>query len=112
MPAEKKRPKHDLKLVLLAFIAVAAVWAVLTFSGGKNENVYLCNYDSDCISAGQGCCDCNMGGKATAINKNYESLWNSKISSECGQRACRAVISNDPSCYAKPKCVSGLCKLA
>jgi hypothetical protein len=72
---------------------------------------YSCNQDSDCIKVEGGCCGCNWGGKATAINKNFEQEWEDKLLDECREIMCPAVISDDPSCFKEPKCVNNKCVL-
>jgi hypothetical protein len=73
-------------------------------------NVKLCEKDDECILVQDGCCGCSMGGKNTAINKIHKDWWDNKISSECREIVCIAVISNDPTCFSEPRCVDGECK--
>ncbi len=61
--------------------------------------------------ARDGCCDCNHGGKATAINIKYVEEWESKLLEKCKDVVCVAAISDDPSCFSIPKCVNNECKL-
>lgn len=72
---------------------------------------YSCINDSDCIKTSKDCCGCNAGGEATAINKNFENDWKSKSAKDCKEIMCPAVMSNDPSCFENPKCVSNKCIL-
>lgn len=90
-------------------VALAGVFAI--FQGGAKLDIYSCSQDSDCAKAKGGCCSCNMGGTAIAINKNFESEWTGKLAKECSNIACLAVISNDPSCFKEPKCVENMCAL-
>ncbi len=71
---------------------------------------YSCSQDSDCIKVKNDCCGCNAGGSATAINKNFKTQWKGNCN-EIGI-ACPAVMSNDPSCFAEPKCENNKCVLA
>ncbi len=77
------------------------------------EMPYYCNTDSDCISVADGCCDCNHGGTAIAINKKYLDYWKEKMLEECDpeETICMTVISNHWTCFAEPKCVEGECQL-
>lgn len=102
---------YDKRFVVL-LLAILVLAAFFTLVKVDEERMFSCSVDSDCAAVTADCCGCNMGGKATSINKNYESAWKDKILSQCGERACLAVISNDPTCFAKPECVAGLCKLA
>lgn len=81
----------------------------------KNNEVpidfYSCNLDSDCVSVKADCCGCTAGGKATAVNKNYENNWKNKLQSDCKEIACPYAMSNDASCFESPKCVSNKCVL-
>ena len=77
-----------------------------------DENIiYACQKDDDCISISTGCCGCNAGGKAIAINKNYQSYWNNKFLNLCTRVLCTAVMSNDWTCFAQLKCVESKCQL-
>lgn len=72
-------------------------------------DLYDCKLDADCLKVDSGCCGCNAGGNASAINKIYENIWKSKISNDCKEISCPAVMSSDPSCSAIPKCVNSKC---
>lgn len=104
-----KKNVSYLAAILLILSVVTVVLAIL--GSDKGIDMYRCVQDSDCVSVQQGCCGCYYGGKATAINKKHQDSWKDTISSQCGQRACLTVISNDPSCFKEPKCVSGACRL-
>lgn len=78
----------------------------------EDENViYACLQDEDCISVSSGCCGCNAGGTAIAINENYRSNWNNKFLATCTRILCAQFMSNDWTCFAQPKCVEGKCQL-
>jgi len=61
-------------------------------------NSKSCSADSDCVLVDEGCCNCNSGGKRTAINKNFMEQYNENLEASCKDTACPAVISDDPSC--------------
>lgn len=73
------------------------------------KNYFECSQDSDCIKVQDGCCSCSEGGKAKSINKLYEQDYNLIIGA-CDV-VCLTVMSNDPSCFAEPKCVNNYCQL-
>ncbi len=77
----------------------------------KQIDFYSCSQDSDCVSVKAGCCGCNAGGTNISINKNYKKEWESKLLEECKNLFCPAVMSDDPSCFAKPRCVGNKCVL-
>jgi hypothetical protein len=70
-----------------------------------------CSTDSDCIIVKGDCCGCGMGGTATTINKKFKKEWEDKLSKECKETVCLAVISDHPSCFKKPKCINNVCEL-
>jgi hypothetical protein len=75
------------------------------------SEIYNCNYDNECVVVDGGCCGCGAGGGATAINEGYFDYWKNKLSAECKPIACITVMSNHPTCFAKPKCVMNKCIL-
>ncbi len=75
------------------------------------EELTYCEKDKDCIKVNDGCCSCNMGGKNRTVNLEYSDFWNNKMAEECEGTGCWAVISNDWTCFAKPKCVNNKCIL-
>ncbi len=79
----------------------------------KNESIYSCSQDSDCVLVQAGCCNCNHGGQNTAINKNHEESYINNVSSECAAVSCIAVISDHPSCsdQAEAKCIENRCEV-
>jgi len=96
-----------MKIFLIIIIVVA-------FTAGciqQSVDPYSCAYDRDCAKASSGCCGCNEGGKAMAINKNFADQWNANLTKDCKDIACITVISDDPSCSAEPKCVNYKCEL-
>lgn len=68
---------------------------------------YACEKDSDCISVKADCCGCTAGGAAISINIKYRQEWNKKLN--CAGIMCPAVMSDDPSCSQKPKCINNSC---
>ncbi len=70
-----------------------------------------CVEDSDCLRVKDGCCNCNMGGKTTVINKEYRSQWEADLLEQCKGMDCLAVISDDWTCTATPKCIDNECAL-
>ncbi|MEM5804253.1 MAG: hypothetical protein QXU82_00150 [Candidatus Aenigmatarchaeota archaeon] len=93
---------------LIIAVAIAALTCGCIQEGVDNRS---CAYDSDCAKVSADCCGCTAGGKAAAINKNLADQWNAKLANECAHMACAAVISDDPSCSAEPKCVNYKCEL-
>ncbi|HIH17864.1 MAG TPA: hypothetical protein HA282_01555 [Nanoarchaeota archaeon] len=77
----------------------------------KDDEIYLCKEDRECISISPGCCGCGSGGEAITINRDYLNYWRNKLSAECEDMLCTAVISDHWTCYAKPKCIGGKCQL-
>lgn len=71
---------------------------------------YSCSENSDCILVKAGCCGCNAGGNAKAINKNFKMDWKGECE-EIAPVMCPSVMSDDPSCFKKPTCVSNKCVL-
>lgn len=71
---------------------------------------YSCIQNSDCVSIKADCCGCAAGGKATSVNKAYQSEWLDNL--DCKDIMCPAVMSGDPSCISKePKCENNKCAL-
>lgn len=101
-------------VVLASLVGLAIFWLdILPTPVIKPPAVdfYSCSQDSECVSVKADCCGCTAGGKATAINKNFQEKWNKKLSSDCRGIACIQVISNDPSCFKTPKCANNKCVL-
>lgn len=68
-----------------------------------------CAADSDCVETQASCCPCNSGGEQSAINKNYLSNWQEKISSNCQGIVCAMFVN----CQAGgPVCDNGECVFA
>ncbi len=129
MPRLTSRPfiymkqKSFVKLILLGSVLVIFVVLVggvvlssLTCprpskTGPAAVDFYSCSQDSDCVLVKADCCGCSAGGKAAAINKNFEKEWGEKLSKECQGIKCLDVLSNDPSCFKKPKCIDNKCAL-
>ncbi len=74
-------------------------------------DLYVCKLDADCVKVDSGCCGCNAGGNASSINKIYENIWKNKISNDCKEISCPAVMSNDPSCSGVLKCINNKCTI-
>ncbi|MFH1586089.1 MAG: hypothetical protein ABIB79_04940 [archaeon] len=95
----------------LCFI-VSIIFVIIVVSGCIKFNKVDfkgCTSDSDCISVPDGCCTCSNGGKATSINKNYEKDYIASRHAKCLGIMCNMVISDDPTCFATPKCVENEC---
>ena len=109
----KRRRKFNREIIILALILIAGFsFALMGKKAAVDSNpMYACNSDADCIPVQKSCCNCNYGGKAIAINRNYGDLWKSRIMINCTGILCPALISADSSCFAQPKCASGACKL-
>ncbi len=75
------------------------------------ENATSCKVDADCVAAKSGCCGCSEGGMNTAISKSYAGTWDDDLASKCADTSCMTVMSQHASCYAKPVCASGACRL-
>ncbi|MFH1224404.1 MAG: CARDB domain-containing protein [Candidatus Diapherotrites archaeon] len=80
-------------------------------SGTSLADIYACTADADCTNIQDGCCDCNYGGRNTSINRRYVQCWLEHLEQEftCSEAFCITMPSLDPSCFALPKCVNGLC---
>jgi len=72
---------------------------------------FVCITDDDCVKVARGCCNCYQGGKAIALTKKAAQEWEARLATQCREVACPGVISNDPSCFAQPKCVNNQCVL-
>jgi len=77
----------------------------------KDDDIYICKENRECVMVSADCCGCGMGGTTTTINKDYLNYWENKLNAECKPIACLAVISNHWTCFATPKCVDGRCQL-
>jgi len=74
-------------------------------------NWKICSVDSDCIIVDGDCCGCTSGGTATTISKELKEKWEEKLLKKCKEVECLDVISDDPSCFKKPKCINNVCQL-
>src|SRR3989338_1250823 len=99
------------KEILIGLILVLVVLAIVSiYYINQKEDLdripqpLRCSVDSDCVKY-EGCCDCNHGGEATAVNVEFSN----NFAKDCFGMACPAVISDDPSCFAIPKCVNNKC---
>jgi len=90
---------------------VSRSYSICRRSTDITDSIYKCNKDDDCISVKSGCCGCTAGGSNIAINKDYLDYWNQKLSEECEEIGCPAVMSDHWTCFATPKCVNGECQL-
>jgi hypothetical protein len=70
-----------------------------------------CTTDADCVLVKADCCGCTAGGKASAIPRAEQARYEAALAGRCGDTMCVQVMSNDPSCSAKPRCASGSCGL-
>ncbi|MFH1445528.1 MAG: hypothetical protein ABIF08_03550 [Nanoarchaeota archaeon] len=93
-------------------ILISTIFVIIIVSGCVTFNQVdfkACTLDSDCISVPDGCCTCSSGGKATSINKNYEKEHIDSRYVDCLGTMCPMIISDDPTCFATPKCVENEC---
>jgi hypothetical protein len=70
-----------------------------------------CKADADCVTVAADCCGCSAGGKATAVARSEQAAYEAAQRPRCAALACVAMMSNDPSCMAEPRCVLGRCRL-
>ncbi|MGC9310814.1 MAG: hypothetical protein ACP5E4_03790 [Candidatus Aenigmatarchaeota archaeon] len=100
-------------LVLIVFLAIVAAlfYYIPKALQPEPKDIYACSSDGDCLIVVGGCCGCNSGGNATAINKEYLDYWTSKMEDECGDVFCTAVMSGDWTCSATKRCIEGRCRL-
>ena len=77
----------------------------------RDANYFFCERDLDCVAAPADCCGCLMGGKNAAVNRALADSWERTMADQCKGTACAAVVSDDASCQAAPKCVEGRCGL-
>lgn len=98
--------------MILVIVALLGVGLFIFFQTSivKGE-MYACTENSDCVSVSADCCGCSAMGTATAVNKNFKSEWEGKMRSECMGTGCLMAVSQHPSCFAKPRCVFGMCRL-
>jgi hypothetical protein len=68
-----------------------------------------CATDEECIAAPLSCCPCSASGLAVAIRADKHAEWRAGTCQE--EVACAQVISEDPTCRAIARCVSGRCRL-
>ncbi|MBA3452787.1 MAG: hypothetical protein H0T42_06840 [Deltaproteobacteria bacterium] len=71
-----------------------------------------CAASEDCELV-EACCGCSAGGKQIAIRKDAVAGFEAARPQRCGDSACVAVMSTDPSCSAEAVCgQSGRCEVA
>ena len=100
--------------IFLFVIGLIIIFSFLNGSTNKDpmvEDMILCNINDDCVLVQSRCCGCNAGGEAIAINKKFERIYEINMDLRCVGTFCAAVISDDPSCLATPKCVNNKCQL-
>ncbi len=103
-------------VVLIVVLVVMKMFAImisdLMRSKGDEAHSY-CKLDNECVVVRSDVCGCNAGGTNIAINKTFEAEWNSELleRQKTGRITCLAVISDDWTCTAKPKCVNKKCSL-
>lgn len=102
----KKRKVLIIIGIFLLVLAVIFIAVFLIFSIGNTETA--CVFDSDCTSVPVKCCSCSNGGTAKAVSKIFSSM---RSGTDCFYVMCPAVISNDSSCRAIPKCQNFKCVL-
>lgn len=78
----------------------------------SEEEIYVCKEDRECLLVNNGCCGCGAGGTAISINKDYSNYWNNKLTEGCKEMGCVAVMSNDWTCFARPRCINNRCGLS
>ena len=106
-----KKELHYGILVIVLVVVGVAIFSYLNKPTNMTDEIYKCNIDINCISVNAECCGCTAGGSNTAINKAYSDYWNQKLSEECKDIGCPAVMSDHWTCFAEPKCVNGICEL-
>jgi len=77
----------------------------------RENNLYFCKEDKDCIKVTDGCCGCGGAGRATSINRKYENLWKSYEEDKCRSSVCAASMSHHISCFSKSACTDNSCSL-
>jgi len=71
-----------------------------------------CFKNSDCIRVKKDCCGCSGGGSDTAINKNFESIWEKKMDLECkNYDICSVDMDSGMNCSSESRCIKGECIL-
>lgn len=108
---KKKKLPYDILATCVLVIVGVGLFIYLNKPTNITDSIYKCNKDNDCVSVKSDCCGCTAGGSNTAINKDYLDYWNQKLSDECKEIGCPAVMSDHWTCFAKPKCVNGKCQL-
>jgi kynurenine formamidase len=69
-----------------------------------------CRSDADCVMLPADCCGCSAGGKLHAVPRT-EQAGELLRYERCRKTVlCPQVMSTDPSCHAKARCVSGQCQ--
>jgi hypothetical protein len=88
----------------------------------KDEFMFHCDSNEDCVSVLGDCCSCDDGGFNIPMGASYANSWSEKISNEsyyetrdlrdCGKsQFCKGDIQLG-SCYKKPTCTNKTCVLA
>ena len=96
-------------MVIVLLVARDSLFLYLNKPASITNDLYGCNRDNDCISVKSGCCGCTAGGSSTTVNKDYLDYWDKKLLDECKEVNCPAVMSNDWTWFAEPKCAEGRC---
>lgn len=109
--------KKKTKIILIVILAIVILFAAFILYLNKptksvnSDDIYNCNRDIDCVSFQAGCCNCRNGGTNIALNRKYLDYWVEELSRECREVVCTAVISDDWTCLAAPKCIDSNCQL-
>jgi hypothetical protein len=88
---------------------VSIIISANVFAEAPPSEWIRCQEDNRCISVPADKCGCGGGGKATAINKEFEKKWLKKIKFQ--EMSCVAEVSSDPSCTSQPICRKKECRL-
>ena len=70
-----------------------------------------CTRDADCVIVPAGCCDCANGGKQRAVAKTRADKLRAAQRAACKQTMCTMMISTDPTCGQRARCVDARCEL-
>ncbi len=97
--------------LVTSFLFIAAKGCEEASDTSAKDVSLECSSDSDCAETDEDCCSCKEGGKKIAVaKKSLKALKEARLD-ECADIMCLQMISNDPSCKQKPKCVGGQCLL-
>ena len=110
--------KEKMRVYLLLFLLLVAgcktgliVAGTPLFTNNSSMiSIEGCRSDSDCVIVNDGCCSCESGGKAKAVDHTSVLQWQ-QTQLECDLNLCNGSQSADPSCSKKARCVNNTCQL-